>query len=293
MVPDIQQQLADYSATLNNQLAPLLSASKINVPEPLHTAVLYSLQAPGKRLRPYLVERSYALAGGRHYSPHSIAWAVECAHVFTLIHDDLPCMDDAQLRRGQPANHRVFGEAMAVLAGDALLALAFELLARQEWSRNREMTAELAGAIGWSGVIGGQVADLQGERQAPALDLVNYIHQQKTARLIVCALRLGALAADAPVQVFNKLEEYGWALGMAFQITDDLLDETGAPGALGKDTRRDAARAKQTYPAVMGREASIHQGQELIQQATLALADFGPEAEDLRSLAQYIMNRTN
>ena len=221
------------------------------------------------------------------------AVAAECVHVFSLIHDDLPAMDDDDLRRGQPTNHKVFGEAVAILAGDALLALAFEIIARYTPDKAvvPELVAELAGATGWCGIIGGQTADVLGESQPPERELVEYIDLHKTARLFEGCCRMGAVVAGADQHQLEALGRFGRHFGTAFQIADDLLDLTSTEQQMGKRVGKDLAAGKQTYPRVAGIEASRRVAHEQVELAIAALESFGESADDLRDLARYILVR--
>jgi geranylgeranyl diphosphate synthase type II len=276
-------QLAAVDCALSSHLNTLKLQNR---PLPaLRAAVEYVLSLPGKRLRPILVLECCRVAGGEAQNAWPAALAIEFVHTFSLIHDDLPAMDDDDLRRGQPTCHRVFGEGLAILAGDWLLAHAFELLTDQPPA----LLATLA--AGTADMISGQAADLEGERQVPNLDLVRYIHEQKTARLIESACLLGGLAARADRAVLGALGRYGRHLGLAFQIVDDLLDATGSTPATGKRVGRDAARFKQTYPAVLGAGQSRVLAEREAQQAVAALEPLRERAERLSGLAEYVLSR--
>jgi len=252
-------------------------------------AGVYSLTQGGKRLRPILVLESCAVCGGQPTAAHAAALAVECIHTFSLIHDDLPAMDDDDLRRGQPTSHKVFGEALAVLAGDWLSLHAFRLLAEARLPVTADLVAALpAGSLG---MVEGQGADIAGEQRPPATDLVEYIHRHKTAGLIEACCRLGALSAAADAEAVAALGRYGRHLGLAFQIVDDVLDETSTTAALGKRAGKDAAVSKQTYPAVFGRDASRAQARREVDAATAALAPFGAAAQRLCELAEVVVTR--
>ncbi len=252
----------------------------------------YSALAPGKRVRPYLVTRSCELVGGTFEDALGAAAAVECVHAFSLVHDDLPAMDDDDLRRGRPTNHKVYGEALAILAGDALLAVAFELLAREYApARAGRLALELSRGTGWEGMIGGQVADIEGETQAPSLERVRYIHERKTAALIATACRMGAIAGGGDESAVEQLGCYGRHTGLAFQIADDLLDLTSTAEDLGKAVGKDARAGKQTYPACAGAPESRQAGLTAVAAAEAALAGFGPPANDLVELARFCMDR--
>ncbi|MCB9849168.1 MAG: polyprenyl synthetase family protein [Phycisphaerales bacterium] len=263
------------------------------VPQTLREAVRYALLSTGKRLRPFLVDRCAVLVGGQPADAFAPGAALEMVHAFSLVHDDLPAMDDDDLRRGQPTCHKVYGEAVAILAGDALLALAFETLAKgvSEPRRAAALTAVLARGTGWMGMIGGQVDDLAGEHQPMTLSLVRTIHDRKTAALFVAACRMGGIAGGASEAQLVQLEEYGRHLGLAFQIADDLLDVTATPEEIGKNVAKDAARRKQTYPGCVGTKQAVLAGVTEVNTAIAALADFGPEADELRALARYVMAR--
>ncbi len=258
---------------------------------PLLESVEYSLQQGGKRLRPVLVVESCLICGGAEALALPPAVAIECVHTFSLIHDDLPAMDDDDLRRGRPTNHKVFGQAMAILAGDWLASHAFELLAGcgVEPAAAAEMTRALA--AGTADMIVGQGADIAGEQRPTDAELVRFIHRHKTARLIETACVLGAIAARAEPARQEALALYGRHLGLAFQIADDLLDATGDAEKLGKRVGKDAGEAKQTYPAAHGIDESRRQAIREIAAACDALEPFGPAADNLRHLARFVVER--
>jgi geranylgeranyl diphosphate synthase, type II len=256
----------------------------------LAAAVEYSMTQTGKRLRPILVLESCAACGGTDAAALPAALALECVHTFSLIHDDLPAMDDDDLRRGVPTNHKVFGEALAILAGDWLLAHAFALLGTDN-SAAQQAALVQALAAGTAGMIGGQAADIAGEDLPTAADLVRYIHLHKTACLIEAACRLGALAAAAPARQVEQLAAFGRHLGLAFQITDDLLDQTGRTDVVGKRVGKDAAVSKQTYPAAFGVDESRRQAQREVDAALAELECFAARAEELRGLARFVLAR--
>ncbi len=257
-------------------------------------SVRYSLLAPGKRIRPYLVTQCCRLCGGAEAEAIPAALAVECVHTSSLIHDDLPAMDDDDLRRGLPTNHKVFGEAIAILAGDTLLTMAFEVLGTQIASPTvaAASVAALGRAIGWQGMMGGQAADLIGESQAPDLRLVEAIHRRKTACLFEACARLGAIAARGDGRTQDALGSFGRWFGLAFQIADDLLDVTGSAQAAGKRVVKDEKAGKQTYPGVVGIESSRQAGKDAVRAALAQLEGFGPQAEDLRQLTRFVVDRT-
>ncbi len=257
----------------------------------LFEAVAYSMNQGGKRLRPILVRESCAVCGGSVTDASVAALAVECIHTFSLIHDDLPAMDDDDLRRGNPTSHKVFGEALAILAGDWLVAHAFELLA--DPAVEPAIAAALVRTLGRGslGMVEGQGADIEGEGRPPNAGLVNFIHMHKTARLIETCCRLGAICARAGDDTVEALGEYGRHLGLAFQIVDDLLDCTGSTAVLGKRTQKDADVCKQTYPAVFGDEESRKQARRETDDAIAALRIFGDKAGNLRGLARFVLSR--
>ncbi len=285
-------RLTRWSAEFDRRFESLLTPDQ-NVPPQLVEAVHYSALAGGKRLRPFLVTRCCEICGGSAEDALPVAAAIECVHAFSLIHDDLPCMDDDDFRRGKPSNHKQFGEAVAILAGDALLALSFELIARHVSTsdRARAITLELARASGWAGMIGGQAADIAGESQPVSLERVEYIHLRKTAKLFEVACRIGAIAAGAPQAAVAALAEYGGFLGLAFQIADDLLDVTASQDDMGKRVGKDVLAGKQTFPAAVGVEESRAAMTRAVDASVGALEMFSNEAKDLRTLASFVVQR--
>jgi len=264
-------------------------------PESAHEAMRYSVLAPGKRFRPaLLLIVADALEVPREASLPS-ACALELIHAFSLIHDDLPAMDDDDLRRGRPTNHVQFGEAVAILAGDALSALAFEIIARdtKDQALIPELVRILGEAVGTRGMIGGQVLDLLGEKQAPDLDLVREIHLRKTAALIRAACSMGAVLGSASEELNQALTRYGELVGLAFQITDDLLDETSTEAAMGKKTGKDQARGKQTYPACKGLDETRAAARALIGEALETLGRLPIRTDSLELLARFILSRAS
>ena len=289
---DLKSHLDARAAAVAAALDGYLPASD-TPPERLHAAMRYSIQAGGKRLRPALVMDACACLGQDPERALPTACAIECIHTYSLIHDDLPCMDDDDLRRGRPSCHREFDEATALLAGDALQALAFQLTAEngtiagvtQEMAV--QVTVELATASGAPGMVGGQMLDLLGEHELPTAELVARIHEKKTTALLRCAVRCGALLGGADEAELAVLTEYGEALGTAFQIIDDILDIEGDPQTLGKPVGSDLVHQKATYPAVYGIDASRQKAREQTARALQALQRFGPEAEPLRAVAVF------
>jgi geranylgeranyl diphosphate synthase type II len=250
----------------------------------------YSLLAGGKRLRPLLVLLACDACGGEVTDALPAACALEMIHTYSLVHDDLPAMDDDALRRGRPTNHIVFGEALAILAGDGLLTLAFETVARElPPDVAAGCCAELASAAGWCGMVAGQVADLAAENSGVRdVEELEGIHRRKTGCLITCALTLGGRVAGATPAQHAELESYGQSVGLAFQITDDLLDVTGDAEKMGKVAGKDAGLGKLTYPGLLGVDESRRRADSLIQQACAAAATFGERGHRLQALARFI-----
>ena len=270
-------------------------AGRSNAPPRLLEAIEYSVMAGGKRLRPALVLECARACGRDEANPSALAaaGAIELIHTFSLVHDDLPAMDDDDLRRGRPTNHKVFGEAMAILAGDAMVTLAFELLATQASADVAPaLIRELAHAAGPEGMIGGQVLDMAGENQSLSLDDLRRIHRMKTGALLAAACRLGAIAVSAGPPALAGVTTYGQHLGIAFQIVDDVLDVTSTPEQLGKRTNKDAGKGKNTYPALMGLDKSKAAAREHLDAAIGALTEFGPRADRLKALARFVVDRT-
>ncbi len=293
MIPD---RLAQYIEAHGPAVEAALDAA-LPAPEGpagrLAEAMRHSLFAGGKRLRPMLVLLASDLCGGSQDEALPPACAIEMVHTYSLIHDDLPAMDDDDFRRGRPSCHRAFDEATAILAGDALLTLAFEILARPPLEdRAAALIGELARGAGAGGMLGGQMADVVFERQEPTPEAVDFIHEHKTAALIAASLRLGARAARAADATIDRLGCVGRAVGLAFQIADDLLDLEASSESLGKTAGKDAAQGKVTYPAVYGAAESRRRADVLVQQALDDLQPFGPQADLLRELARYAVNRT-
>jgi len=264
-------------------------------PAVLHEALRYSVFGEAKRIRPILALAAAQAAGATDEAALVPGAAIELLHTYTLIHDDLPAMDDDDLRRGRPTCHKVYGEATAILAGDALLTLAFEWLATCSAPAPyppHQLLLELARAAGSQGVIGGQMEDIAAEGRAPDADLVDYIHRHKTGDLIRASVRIGAIAAGAPATKLDALTRYAEATGLVFQVADDLLNATASSDTLGKGAGTDQQRGKVTYVAVHGVEGAQARARHLVQEALDALAAFGPEAEPLRALARYVVART-
>ena len=268
-------------------------------PPEIHRAMRYSLFAGGKRLRPILALAGAETVGGKAVDALPLACSLEMIHTYSLIHDDLPAMDDDDLRRGQPTSHKVFGEGLAVLAGDALLTEAFYLLTRTDLmtgvSPRRRLRAIrlVARAAGSLGMIGGQAMDILTEGQKIEGHLLEYIHSHKTGALIAASVAAGAIIGGASEREFKTLRSYGEKLGLAFQVIDDLLDIRGEPRKLGKSTGKDRSRGKATYPAFFGITDSRRQAEVLVEEALLHLRLFPGQANPLREIAKYILKRTN
>ncbi len=286
------ERLRAFAAEFDRRLDAYLKPTG-DVPPELLAAVRYSVLAPGKRLRPYLLTRCCELAGGDLNRAWPVAAAVECVHAFSLIHDDLPAMDDDDLRRGQPTCHKKFTEATAILAGDALVMLAFELLARhvEDSALAGQLVLELASGAGWAGMTGGQAADLQGAKRPPSMERVEYIHAHKTARLFEASCRLGVIVAEGDPDTLEALGTYGQMVGRAFQIADDLLDVTASAETLGKGVGKDVQAGKQTYPQCVGIRESRAAAESAIEAALRAIDTLGSEVDELRALARYAADR--
>ncbi|MFO7899471.1 MAG: polyprenyl synthetase family protein [Planctomycetota bacterium] len=263
-------------------------------PERLHAAMRYSLFAGGKRVRPILCLLACRAVGGADEQALPPACAIECVHTYSLIHDDLPAMDDDDVRRGKPSCHRKFDAATAILAGDALLTLAFGIVAEQTPDPEvaRLLTAEIAAAAGWAGMVGGQMADLLAEGAGPDEEALHFIHERKTGALIRASVRTGALAGGAGKAELAALSAYACRVGLAFQIADDILDETATTEKLGKTAGKDKDAGKLTFPAVYGLDESRARGRRIADEAKRAVAGLGRAAEPLQDLAEFIVART-
>lgn len=288
---DLSAYLADGSRWIEEALDRLVPSADTR-PAPLHAAMRHSLFAGGKRLRPILCAASAEACGAMRDAALFPAAAIECLHTYTLIHDDLPCMDDDDLRRGAPTCHKVYGEAIALLAGDALQAFAFELAARSP-VHAIDIVRELAAASSSIGVVGGQVEDMLGEHLPPDEERLRYIQQHKTGDLIVCACRMGALAANASPAALEAATDYARAIGEAFQIADDLLNATATAEQLGKAVGTDVAREKTTALSVYGMKGAKKRLLELTDAALQALPGFPGDTAPLAALARHIASRKN
>ena len=296
----IEHRIAARAAQVHERLAGLLHGTTEAIPERLLAAMRHAVLGGGKRFRPFLVLESAALFGVVEAQAMNVAAAVEFLHCYSLTHDDLPAMDDDAVRRGRPTVHVAFGEATAILAGDALQALAFEVLARAETHPESSVRARLvlglAEAAGAAGMVGGQQLDLDAERDPRAAAdpaLVQTIQDRKTGALIAFAARSGAILAGAAPELEQALGDFGRALGAAFQVADDLLDAEGDPSVVGKATAKDAGAGKATYVAALGSAGARAKLRELEAAAEAALAPFGPGADTLRAAIGFVVRRTH
>jgi len=289
----LEETFKGLQVAVNSRLERYVAASAA-VPSRLREAMAYSLLAGGKRLRPVLALLGCEAAGGNRLAALPVACAIEMVHTYSLIHDDLPAMDNDDLRRGKPTNHKVFGEAMAILAGDGLLTLAFEITANEVLPAEvaAACCADLARAAGVAGMVGGQVADLEAEgRTLGTVEELEGIHCRKTGALLACAVTLGARVGGASSELLWRLGQYGRCLGLAFQIVDDLLDVRGSAKCLGKSVRKDASRGKMTYPALLGDEVSAVRAQCLVAEACQWIEPIGERARPLEALARFVLDR--
>jgi geranylgeranyl diphosphate synthase, type II len=289
----LDAHLAALRSQINDRLAAYVGAVD-DCPPRLQEAMAYSLLAGGKRLRPVLLLLACEACGGEPSSALPAACALEMVHTYSLIHDDLPAMDNDDLRRGRPTNHVVYGEALAILAGDGLLTLAFEVMARdtQPPALAAACCLDLAAAAGRCGMVGGQVVDIEAEHQ-PVRDVseLEGIHRRKTGRLLCSALTLGGRLAGATPQQMADLEIYGKCVGLAFQITDDLLDVSSTPEKMGKHVQKDASLGKLTYPELLRLEESRRRADTLVAEACHRAEQFGERGRGLKGLAEFIRER--
>ena len=290
---DLREFLATRTAAVNRALDNFLPSATAR-PRTIHKAMRYSLFAGGKRMRPALCLAAASACGGEEADAMPLACAVECIHTYSLIHDDLPAMDDDDFRRGKPTNHRVFGEGIAILAGDALLTQAFEIAARcRGWPRysHAQVIRELARASGSLQLIAGQVADLEGEGKKTSASQLRYIHERKTSALLGCAVRLGGMSANCTPAQLAALTDFGYHVGLAFQVIDDILDVTQTTEKLGKTAGKDTKARKATYPAIVGLARSRQIAEQLTRRAFAALEAFKGKAAALEALAQFLLQR--
>ena len=295
---DIKRYLEEKKEIVDSALERYFP-KEIEFPSILHKAARHSLFAGGKRIRPILSIAAFEAVEGKGSGILPFACALEMIHTYSLIHDDLPAMDNDDYRRGKPTCHKEFGEAVAILAGDGLLTEAFKLmteLATQEGLRCNgrvvlNMIHEVAHAAGISGMVGGQVVDIKSEGKEVDLPTLEYIHTHKTGKMILVSIRLGAILGGAKEQTLRALTYYGERVGLAFQIADDILNVEGKSDLLGKKTGGDLTKGKVTYPSLLGLDESKKRAKELIEVAVDALGPFGSEADPLRGIARFIISR--
>jgi len=294
---DLNQYFNERCELVDSRLKMAMPAEN-ELPYSLHKAMRYSTFAGGKRIRPILLLAACEAVGGELPAALPAACAMEMIHTYSLIHDDLPAMDNDDFRRGNPTSHKVFGEAVAILAGDALLTQAFILLSSPFFAssvpseRILSVINEIASAAGSRGMVGGQIVDMESEwKKDLDLPTVQFIHIHKTGALIKASVKIGAILGGADERQLTSLIRYGEAIGLAYQISDDILDIEGTTAAIGKDAGSDQARGKATYPAVIGIHESRLRAAELLDIALEAIADFDEKSEPLRALARYIVTR--
>ncbi|HEU4684834.1 MAG TPA: farnesyl diphosphate synthase [Nitrospira sp.] len=279
---------------LLDQLCPTAATP----PATLHESMRYSLMAGGKRIRPILaIAAAEAVAPAPPPGLMAVACSLELIHTYSLIHDDLPAMDNDDFRRGKPTNHKVYGEAMAILAGDALLTMAFDVVSRPDLmkgcdpARQVRIIQELAYGSGHMGMVGGQVFDIEAENKDIELPMLQNIHKHKTGMLIRAGVRMGAIAAGATDRQLDDITAYAEDVGLAFQIADDVLNVTGTREELGKNPNTDAERGKKTYPTFHGIDGAKRLADDCVDRALVRLSSFGPSADPLRDIARYITAR--
>jgi geranylgeranyl diphosphate synthase type II len=290
---DLNRYVEKCTSEVNDALDFFLPKETVK-PATIHKAMRYSLFAGGKRMRPALCFAAADACGGNHKDAMSLACAVECIHTYSLIHDDLPGMDNDDFRRGKPTNHKVFGEGIAVLAGDALLTQAFEIAAKcKSWPRysHQKIVLEIAHASGSLQLIAGQVADLEGEGKKISEAELKYIHERKTSALLCCSVRLGGMSANCTPAQLKALTDFGYNVGLAFQVIDDILDITQSSEQLGKTAGKDTKAQKATYPSIIGLEKSRKIAEQLTNKAFNSLKIFKGKAQALEALAEYLLKR--
>jgi geranylgeranyl diphosphate synthase type II len=289
MMTDLAEYMKAVSDATDAELDRLLPPESAYPPS-VHSLMRYSIFAGGKRVRPCLIMSSFEACGGTLGDKNALlaCAAVEMLHTFSLIHDDLPCMDDDDFRRGKPTAHKAFNEELAVLGGDALCIFAFECLAR---IGRPDIIVEVARALGTCGMIGGQVVDIESEGTSASRETLEYIHKNKTALFIRACVRCGAMLANAPADAIDKLSSYGDMVGLAFQVIDDILDEEGTTEQIGKDAGSDRERGKVTFPSVVGMAESKNYARKLIDKAKSDIAFLGEKGKILSDLADFIRVR--
>ena len=295
---DLKEYLKEKKKLVDKFLDNYLPKADVH-PKVLHEAIRYSLFAGGKRIRPILCIASCEAVGGDIDEALPAASAIELIHTYSLIHDDLPAMDNDDYRRGRLTNHKMYGEAIAILAGDALLTLAFDMLSDKELNSRLDSDSMLsiikilASASGSTGMVGGQAADIQASGEAVNLPEVEYIHIHKTGALIRASVCTGAIAGDASDDELSALTRYGECIGLAFQIADDILDIEGSRDEIGKDVGSDIAKEKVTFPSLIGVSESKKRAKELVEKAISSISVFDEKVEPLREIARYIVERKN
>ena len=291
---NLKAYLKSHQKEIDRDLDRYLPKAAVK-PATLHKAMRYSLFAGGKRLRPILCLAAAEACHGKIENALPLACALECIHTYSLVHDDLPSMDNDDFRRGRPTCHKVFGDGIAVLAGDALLTIAFEIVSKAKPATRYDMSillGEVAVAAGSQRLIAGQVADLEAEGKKVNRGQLRYIHENKTAAILTTSVRLGAMSANAEPKKLRAITNFGQGLGLAFQVIDDILDVTQTSEMLGKSAGKDIAAQKATYPAVIGLEKSRAEARRLTREAHDALSIFGSrEAKALHALANYLLER--
>lgn len=290
---DLKDYLKAQQKTVDSALDSFLPKARLR-PATIHQAMRYSIFAGGKRLRPVLTLAAAEACGGEQAAALPPACAVEIMHTYSLVHDDLPSMDDDDLRRGRPTSHKVYGEGMAVLTGDALLTEAFTVLAETPPTKRyslKEILLEFALCGGSQKLIGGQVLDLEGEGQNLTKAQLVRIHENKTAALLTTSLRLGGMSANATPRQLDALSDFGYNLGLAFQVIDDILDVTQSTEKLGKTAGKDEAVNKATYPSIIGLEKSKKEARRLTEKSLAALSVFGKKGKRLEEIAHYLLDR--
>jgi len=295
---DIVEYLEGKKRIVDGALEKIIP-KETDFPQSLYRAIRYTLFPGGKRIRPILAMTAYEVVGGKGNGILPYACGLELIHTYSLIHDDLPALDNDDYRRGKPTSHKVFGEAMATLAGDALLTEAFHLMSREGLRGEGDprvairVIDEISRAAGFAGMIAGQVVDIESEGEKVELPILEFIHTHKTGSLILVSVRTGGCLGGATDREMEAFTKYGRAIGLAFQITDDILDVEGSRASMGRAPGVDKARDKITYPALLGLEESKRRCNELIGQAVAAMEPFGNRGEPFREIAQYIGKRSS
>ena len=290
---NLKSYLVDRQKRIDRALDGFLPKEKTR-PATIHKAMRYSLFAGGKRLRPILTLAAAEACGGKIEQAMPLACAIECIHTYSLVHDDLPSMDNDDFRRGRPTCHKVFGDGIALLTGDALLTIAFEIVSHARPARGYDMSTlvrEVAVAAGSRKLIAGQVADLEAEGRTTSREDLRFIHENKTSAILTASVCLGAMIANATAKELSAMTKFGRNLGLAFQVIDDILDVTQTTEKLGKSAGKDIAAKKATYPSVIGLEESRAEARRLTRYAHGALDIFGTKAARLRELADYLLER--